>query len=383
MERSQSSALMCLAASLALLSFACGDSATSSPDKCKDEIDCEVDPENADDEGAEDGADDQPSKADAGAKRDAGGSNPLLDAGKSGGSGKLDAQTPSSSADSGSMSSADGGKPASGLDADTGAGPTQTVPPVEDYEQPGPFETTVLTAQGPGGTFTIFRPKALGDNGFKHSPIIFGCGILTTPDWYTKFLSTVASHGFVVIASNSSNVTDSDLMQGLEWILQQNDQAGDYQGKLDVDRAVSMGYSIGGTSAVNVGAHPSVVTTISIHGHNTTPALHGPLLQTTGTNDDIGMPLQQMTYEASQVQTFLATLQNASHFEILGGEQLQGILDAVSGDGGGGRELAPIIAWLRYWIYQDQGAKHFFYGDDCVLCEDPWTNPQRKNWPDE
>jgi hypothetical protein len=35
---------------------------------------------------------------------------------------------------------------------------------------------------------------------------------------------------------------------------------------------------------------------------------------------------------------------------------------------------------LRYWIYNDQGAKHYFYGNDCVMCVAPWTNPQRKNW---
>jgi len=47
----------------------------------------------------------------------------------------------------------------------------------------------------------------------------------------------------------------------------------------------------------------------------------------------------------------------------------------------GGVERPAIIAWLRYWIYNDQGAKHYFYGSDCVMCAKPWENPQRKNWP--
>jgi hypothetical protein len=33
------------------------------------------------------------------------------------------------------------------------------------------------------------------------------------------------------------------------------------------------------------------------------------------------------------------------------------------------------------WVYGDENAKKFFYGDDCILCKAPWTNPQRKNWP--
>ena len=49
---------------------------------------------------------------------------------------------------------------------------------------------------------------------------------------------------------------------------------------------------------------------------------------------------------------------------------------------GGGEERPAILAWMRYWIYNDSGAKHYFYGDDCVMCMAPWENPQRKNWPD-
>ncbi len=372
--------LMSLAAAVLFCSVACSDSASTQEDKDNasdgDEDDSTQDDDSEDDDSEDDNQ--GVSKADAGR-------GTSLDAGKDSGSTKLDASVPNTRSDGGSAISAgpDAGKPTTG-GQDNGIKPaSQTLPPVTDYEKAGPFDPTVLNNQGPGNAYTIFRPKTLGENDFKHSPIIFGCGIATTPSWYTRFLSNIASHGFVVIASNSSGVTDADMMMGLEWILEQNESAGDYQGKLDVDRAVSMGYSIGGTAAVNVGAHPSVMTTVSIHGHNTMSALHGPLLQTTGTNDDIGLPLQQSTYDNSMVQTFLGTLQNASHFEILGGEDLQDIVSAAFGDGDGGRELGPITAWLRYWVYGDEGAKHFFFGEDCVLCKDPWANPQRKNWPDE
>ena len=40
-----------------------------------------------------------------------------------------------------------------------------------------------------------------------------------------------------------------------------------------------------------------------------------------------------------------------------------------------------MVAWLRLWVYNDQGARKYFYGDDCVLCKAPWAMPQRKNWP--
>lgn len=90
------------------------------------------------------------------------------------------------------------------------------------------------------------------------------------------------------------------------------------------------------------------------------------MLQTTGTNDGAGMPLQLATYNNSDVQTFLATLIGAPHQYI---ER-----------NGSGEERKAITAWMRYWIYNDTGAKNYFFGDDCVLCKAPWENPRRKNW---
>jgi hypothetical protein len=76
------------------------------------------------------------------------------------------------------------------------------------------------------------------------------------------------------------------------------------------------------------------------------------------------------TYDDSQVQTFFGTVVGANHGYI------QGTVGGVPG----GVETPAMIAWLRYWIYNDQGAKKYFYGDDCVMCDAPWTDPKRKNW---
>jgi hypothetical protein len=156
------------------------------------------------------------------------------------------------------------------------------------------------------------------------------------------------------------------MKDGLDWIVAQNAMAGTYQGKLWVDHAISMGFSVGGTSAVELGGHAAVATVVSIHGHTATAALHGPMLQTTGTADTRGVPLQQATYDSSDVQTFLATLTGAPHQYI----EMNG----------GGEERPAILAWMRYWIYGDMGARGFFFGNDCTLCKAPWENPQRKNW---
>jgi hypothetical protein len=272
---------------------------------------------------------------------------------------------------SGAGAGGGGAAGAAGSAGTAGGGPT--LPPVDDYADEGPFETVVEEDVGPNDGYTVIRPQTLGEDGFLHAPIIFGPGIGQPVMTHEELLRNFASHGFIVVGVNVLNGRPGDagnrmlMLEGLDWILEQNDVAGMYQGKIYLDHAVSMGFSVGGTSAVEIGGHEAVATVVSIHGHTASAELHGPMLQTTGTEDNVGEPLQQQTYEMSEVQTFLATLTGAPHGYI---EQ-----------NGGGEQRPAIVAWMRYWIYADTGATDYFFGDDCVLCQPPWENPQRKNWP--
>jgi hypothetical protein len=75
------------------------------------------------------------------------------------------------------------------------------------------------------------------------------------------------------------------------------------------------------------------------------------------------------TFEALQQQTFFSLVEGADH----------GYLGSVGGVQAG-VEAPAMIAWIRYWVYADQGGKKYFYSDDCVMCVSPWSNTQRKNW---
>jgi hypothetical protein len=253
---------------------------------------------------------------------------------------------------------------------ETSSGPS--LPPIDDYTEMGPFTPIMEDGVGPDGAYTVYRPETLGADGFLHAPIIFGPGITQQVTVHTQMLSNFASHGFVVVGTPVLEGRPGDpgnlekLQRGLDWILEQNTVQGMYEGKLWTDHAVAMGFSVGGTSAVQVGGDPSILTVVSIHGHAATAELHGTMLQTTGTEDGVGMPLQQQTFDDSDVPTFLATLTDAPHQYI---ERE-----------GGGEERPVILAWMRYWIYGDAGAEGFFFGDDCKACVAPWENPQRKNW---
>jgi hypothetical protein len=246
---------------------------------------------------------------------------------------------------------------------------------ITDYGAQGPFVPTTVTNTGPDGQYTMFRPQDLGQNGFLHPPVTWGNGITTTPQNYTALLETIASHGFVIIASNSTNVTDVMMTAGLDWLLAQNDAPGELQGKLAPECAVTIGYSLGGGAAVTAGSHPNVVTTVSFHGlQGEAENLHAPLFLTTSTNDGFVTKAGyvQPTYDRSSgVPTLMATL------EVPGATpDFTGHLIPL---GDAGNERAPAVAWLRFWVFGDSGARSYFYGSDCVLCQSPWVDLQRKN----
>lgn len=87
----------------------------------------------------------------------------------------------------------------------------------------------------------------------------------------------------------------------------------------------------------------------------------------------------------SQVQTFHGIIQDdeVRHMYVLdpdsfscsaGAPEAFGLGPCMSGI----EEQAPVVAWLSYWIYDDQGARSCFFGDDCKLCSGTWL-AQRKN----
>jgi hypothetical protein len=265
---------------------------------------------------------------------------------------------------------------------------------VADYGAPGPFgDATMFTNVGPSGNYTLFRPDAtLGKNGFLHPVVAWGNGISTTPDMYQKTLPLIASHGFVIIACNDTQVEEPCLSSGLDWLIQQNSAAGPMKGKLDTTNEVVIGYSWGGGASIDTSVRPNVKATVSLHGmpprESPWSKAHAPLLLFTSTGDNFVTADGYVTpnYEASTLQTFYATLDNstAGHLYVVDEWAticIGSLLGSTFGNCGNGElEHAPTIAWLRLWACGDANAKQYFYGENCVLCQSPWTNPQRKNW---
>jgi hypothetical protein len=302
------------------------------------------------------------------------GSVALSDAGRSGDGGPVAVGDAGSVAPDAGVATDAGGAGDGSVGGDASLASGSMLPPVTDYAKPGPFKTTKQANVGPGNNYTIFRPEPLGENGFVHSPIIFGPGILTDAGFYSAFLTHLASHGFVTISVNSMGEGPGGagnlaaMTMGLDWMIAQNAQAGVFKDKLAVERAAAMGYSIGATASVQLSSHKALATIVPIHGHGTKGDPHGPALLITGTSDvidDVKMTMSTLE-EAPAILVALPI----GHLDVL--DELA-MLTTITPTA---RYIAPITAWLRYWLHGDQGAKRFFAGSGCEMCKSPWVAPE-------
>lgn len=265
-----------------------------------------------------------------------------------------------------------------------------SLPPTDDYSAAGPFSDVQMELfVGPNSNYTLYRPKSLGENGFKHPIAAWGNGIYTTPDEYQSLLKQIASHGFVIAACNDIQAERPCLNAGLDWLVAQN-ASGPMAGKLDTTREVTVGYSWGGGAAIDTANRPNVKATVSLHGMppretNAFDVMHAPLLLFTSTGDGFVTKDEYVTpnYEKSKVQTFYATLEDASagHLYVVDVGAIGCLASLALGTCGDAKlEQGPTAAWLRMLACDDRGARKHFYGAGCKLCGQPWS-VEKKSWP--
>lgn len=251
---------------------------------------------------------------------------------------------------------------------------TGTFPAVTDLQANGPFTGKQLTNTGPGNGYTVYLPTELGQDGRKHPLIGWMSGGSTAPSWYT-LLPHLATHGFVVVASNTVPAIGAEIelgkeiIAGIDWALAENGRAGsELNGKLDASKIASMGYSMGGLATTTIADDPRLTTTVHISGGNMVieriQKLHAPAAFICGEND-IAQANCATDFEAADTPVFYGT--------FMGGDHL-GVLFAPHGD----RIRGAVTGWLRWQLMADQTRKAMFVGNDCTLCKDAnWTVKQK------
>jgi hypothetical protein len=249
-----------------------------------------------------------------------------------------------------------------------------TALPVEGapLAEPGPYKVMSELAFGSPG-HVVYRPADLAPFPAKDTlPVMVwgngGCAINSTR--YGGFLTTIASHGFVVLATAAepgtaagTRATADNLRKAIGWAETENKRAGSpLNGKINLDRVAVMGQSCGGFLSIELGADPRVDTigvfNSGAQGDNVARlgALHGPVLLINGHERDFLMASSKATFDAiDKLPAFYGARHGAGHTATV--------------DHPGGGEWANVASsWLRWQFKGNKQAAKMFVGKDCSLC---------------
>jgi dienelactone hydrolase len=254
--------------------------------------------------------------------------------------------------------------------------------------EPGPYQVTAEPASGAAGLRT-FRPANLA--GFPQRdtlPVVVwgngGCAV-DNPR-YAGFLTTIASHGFLVITTTGAasegaprrQATADDLEAAIDWAEKENKRAGSpLNGKIDTRHVAVMGQSCGGFLSLALGADPRVGTIgvfnsgvqagnpdgsrSSFPTADALQKLHGPVLLINGGERDFMMARSRATYDAIEsLPAFYGSRHGAGH-------------TATAYHPGGGEFANVAWKWVQWQFKGDKQAAAMFVGTDCGLCAN-------KNW---
>ena len=258
----------------------------------------------------------------------------------------------------------------------------------------GPYAVTVEGAFGEKGLRT-FRPSSL--EGFPKKdtlPVVVwgngGCAVENAR--YNGFLTTIASHGFLVITTTgpqapgggpgagppggtapgaaapagppSRRATADDLKGAVDWADRENGREGSpLKGKIDTRHVAVMGQSCGGFLSIALGGDPRVGT-IGVFNSGAQPGapmdalkkVHGPVLLINGGDRDFLMGLSKTTFDAiDTLPTFYGSRHGAGH-------------TATVYHPGGGEFANVAWKWAAWQFKGDKKAGAMFAGAKCDLC---------------
>lgn len=239
---------------------------------------------------------------------------------------------------------------------------------------PGPYMVIGGPAFGSPG-HVVYRPADLSPFPAKDTlPVMVwgngGCAINSTR--YAGFLTTIASHGFVVLATAAepgtqpgTRATADNLRKAIAWAEAENKRDGSpLKDKIALDKIAVMGQSCGGFMSIELGSDPRVDTigvfNSGAQGENVArlAALHGPVLLINGHERDFLMETSKATFDAiDKLPTFYGARHGAGHTATV--------------DHPGGGEWANVASnWLKWQLKGNKEAAKMFVGKDCSLCKD-------------
>ena len=231
----------------------------------------------------------------------------------------------------------------------------------------------------------MYRPTELSPGGAKNPIVGWMSGGGTDHTWYT-LLPHLATHGFVVVASNSipgigaEVMLGEEIIAGIDWAIAENARAGsEFEGKLDTTKIASAGYSMGSLATFTIAMDERLTTTVHISGGNMLAErvanLRKPAAFICGIPGDANCGLLDATcdiaaancavdFEGATTPVFYATFQSG-HLGVMTSPFIE-------------RITAMTTEWLRFHLMSDTTRHGSFIGDGCTYCADTnWTVKQK------
>ncbi|HWL44768.1 MAG TPA: hypothetical protein VNQ73_17635 [Ilumatobacter sp.] len=234
------------------------------------------------------------------------------------------------------------------------------------YRAPGAatVTTTSFTDTATGYAFQVRYPSTLGNGGTRHPLVTWGNGSDAVPSQYNGLLDHLASWGFVVVASTSTQTgTGAEILAGARAMVAADaDPASPFFGTIDTGNVAAVGHSqgAGGSVRASIAGSDLITTTVPIalpaQIWVSKPADAYDVTQLTAPVFFVGGSLDLLISSA---------LVNVGYYHQVPGAAAVAMLrwaDHNTIQGTGGRFLGYITAWLRYQLAGDPVAATAFTG---------------------
>lgn len=195
---------------------------------------------------------------------------------------------------------------------------------------------------------------------------------------YRAFLTEIASHGILVLASGAplgfTGTSVATMERSVDWARERNAKVGDgYYGRLLFDRVAVAGHSCGGLEAYGLAAKRSEVAAVGImnsgqiqQSQAQLDAQKAPILYVLGGSGDVayGNGTRDFGRLPATLPAFLAS-NNAGHFGTYFNQD-------------GGSYAQTLKDWILWQINGNATAAQRFVGPSCGLCTTAgWTVKKR------
>ena len=254
----------------------------------------------------------------------------------------------------------------------------------------GPYPVT-LSESPDLPDFTIYAPTPITGGRERFAVVAWGNGGCANANANAReFLTTVASHGFVVIAPGALDATEGGRtnsvvqIEALDWAERENArQGGLLYGRIAADNAAVMGRSCGGLQSLENATDPRV-RSVALFNSGATDAMPEFLRRAADfdKSDLAGLRTPIMYLIGGPVDPAWANAEDdftrIDHVPLFNGNAQTGHLGTFAHPGGG-MQAGIASRWLEWTLYGDAKAGRMFSGENCGLCTDPVWRVKRKN----